>query len=389
MMTTAGTHNLTERCRWSSEENRTEPRVPVRPGPAECVFLAMLPHEPTVTTLTCTLVTLTLFSFMINGLMLLGLGRSDDLSWEPRVALLKNLVVSDLMQTLTFGPTVIYSLVQRRTMTFSIWCKAQYYFGTVSIFSSLVTITCMALERYLYICHALSYLVILTRQRLRLLLSLIWVYSLSIATANLVLLLSVQGKGSEPFTKGLLCEPDTVEQHVGFPRTSAVFRKVAGSFTLLLCLLVYAFSYVRMYRAARNAVVPFNAANTTARRTVAFYCGMVFVQLLPLLLKVATDVLWEVEGTAAFASPSPRDARGPAAATGAESGKAAVLHVSLLVLLTVPPCVNPLVYGLRNAEMRRALTDLLRRWTRRRNAGARGDADADADLARANRAQAR
>lgn len=347
-MTATETHNLTEQRSFLTEENQTEPRVTAQLERAECLFLSVLPYERAVPALICVFVSLTLFSFLVNGLTLFSLGRSDDLSWEPRFAFLKNLIVSDLVQTVTFGPPVIHSLIQRRTMAFSTWCNVQYFAGTTSIFASLVTISCMALERYLYVCHAIRYLVILTRERLRLVLGLIWVYSLSIGTVNMVLLHMGKEQKNDQITKGLLCEPDMVEQHMGFPRASAVFRKVMGSFTLLLCLLVYGFSYLRMFRDARNAVIPFNAVNTTARRTVLFYCGMLFLQLLPLLLKVITDTLWEVEGTVATRSDT-----------------AAVLHISLLIMLIVPPCVNPLVYGLRNAEMRRVLPNVCWYWAER------------------------
>ncbi|KAL6120126.1 uncharacterized protein ACO6RY_04544 [Pungitius sinensis] len=365
VQTVAASHNPVAQCDWSSEGNLTEPRATDLLHRAGCLFLCVLPHEKAVPALVWVFVLLTLFSFLVNGLTLLGLGRSEDLSWEPRVAFFKNLILSDLLQTVTFGPPVISSLLQRRTMAFGAWCKVQYFVGTVSIFSSLLTITFMALERYLYVCHAIHYLVIVTRTRRRLALALIWIYSTCVGTINVMLLHMGRGENNDRATRGLLCEPDTVEQHMGFPRASAVFRKCTGSVTLMLCLLVYVFSYLRMYRDARNAMMPFNTVNTKARRTVLFYCVMLFLQLLPLLLKVASDTLWEVEGTeamVALAEPTPSDA-------------AVVLHMALLVMLLVPPLVNPVVYGLRNAESRRGILSLFRCRTTRRGHGARLDAE--------------
>ncbi|XP_042370580.1 olfactory receptor 2A12 [Plectropomus leopardus] len=356
------THNHTEQCDWLGEENRTEPRVTEQPDSGACLFLSILPYEEAVPALMWMFVLLTLFSLLVNGFTLFGLGRSDDLSLQPHVAFFKNLILSDLLQTVTFAPPVIYSLVQRRTMSFSAWCCVQYFLGTVSIFSSLVTITWMALERYFFVCHAIRYLVILTEVRRRLILSLIWVFSICIGIVNVVLLFTGRGPQAERVTNGLLCEPDTVEQHMGFPRAVAIFRKSIGSFTLLLCLLVYAFSYLRMYQDACNAVAPFNEVNTAARKTVLFYCGMLILQLLPVLVKVTSDALWEVEGTAAMMAPS-------SPSQGAR--KAVVLHMSLLVMLFVPPCINPLVYGTRNAEMRRVLLSLFRCWPEIRSAHVR------------------
>ncbi|KAK1898847.1 Melanopsin [Dissostichus eleginoides] len=358
-------HKTTPACATGSAGNRTAPRVTERLDAAGCLFLSILPHGQAVPALIVIFVLLTLSSFLVNGFTLFRLGRSEDLSWEPRVALFKNLILSDLLQTFTFGPAVIHSLIQRRTIAFHTWCHLQYFVGTVTIFSSLLTITCMALERYLYVCHAIHYLVIITQARLRIALSVIWLYSTSVATINM-LLLHILGRGqdNEPVTSGLLCEPDMMEKYMGFPRATAVLRKSLGLFTLLLCLFVYAFSYIRMYQDARKAMIPFHAANSKARKTVLFYCGMLFLQLLPLLLKVTSDAMWEVEGTAAILAPPP--------SKPTPSATAAALHMSLLVMLLVPPFINPLVYGLRNTEMRHALLSIFRCWTERRRAAERG-----------------
>ncbi|KAG7520864.1 olfactory receptor 14A16-like [Solea senegalensis] len=366
MRTTETHNNVTDRCDWSmSAENGTETRVNGRLDPAACLFRSIMPNSGHVPVLVCVLVLLTLVSLLVNGFTLFRLGRSDDLSWEPRFAFLKNLILSDLMQTVTIGPAVIHSLVHRRTMEFNVWCHVQFFAGTTSIFASLMTITCMALERYLYVCHAIHYLVILTKVRLRVTLSLIWCFSLSISCVTMTLLHLSPPRQIDRAAKGLICEPDVVEQHMGFPRASAIFRKFTGSCTLLLCLVVYAFSYLRMYRDARNAVMPFKAVNKTARKTVLFYCSMLFLQLLPLLIKVVSDALWEVEGTVAMMTPS-SPTQGPGGvrndATPTPSATAVGLHMTLLVLLIVPPCINPLVYMMRSAEMRRVMRRMFRQW---------------------------
>ncbi|XP_008316504.1 uncharacterized protein LOC103384676 isoform X2 [Cynoglossus semilaevis] len=266
-------------------------------------------------------------------------------------------------------------------MEFSAWCYLQYFAGTASIFASFLTITCMALERYLYVCHAIHYLVIITKVRLRLTLSFIWLFSISVACTNVVLLHTGRTQGNGRDTRGLLCEPDVMEQHMGFPRASAIFRKVVGLVTLLLCLVVYAFSYLRMYQDARNAVIPFNTTNSTARKTVLYYCCMLFLQLLPLLAKAASDAVWEIQGTVAMeaqesssSSSSLTSISTSLSTASAASVKrsstfsttAAGFHLTLLILLVVPPCINPLVYLSRSAEMRKALRSLFQWWTEKR-----------------------
>lgn len=185
-------------------------------------------------------------------------------------------------------------------------------------------------------CHAIHYLFMLTQVRLRIALSLICVYSISVSTITMALLVTGKEQMNGNLTRGLLCQPDTVEQHMGFPRAAAVFCKILGPFTLLLCLLVYVFFYLRMYQDARNAMLPFNAVNTAARKTVLFYCSMLFLQLLPLIVKVLWDTLWEVEGTRNM-MPLSSQSQGARKAKPPHSATAAVLHVSLVVFILVPP----------------------------------------------------
>ncbi|XP_048035272.1 olfactory receptor 2AG2 [Megalobrama amblycephala] len=319
-----------------------------------CLFRSMLPSDTAVQVLVCVFVVMTIISLLINGCTLCCLGSSEDLSWERRFALLKNLIVSDVLLIVTQGPTVIYCLLQKTTLPYGAWCVIQFFINTVCVFCTLFTITCMALERYLYVCQAMDYLSILTTRCLYLMVGFTWLISVCLTTI-ITALLSLGHNNSllgKPIT-GLLCEPDTLESHLGFPRAAAVFRKVVGLMVALLCIFSYSFSYLRMYQVARNAVQPFQRVNKRARNTVMFYCSMLLLQLLPIFLKIASDALWELEGNMAMI----RSLDNPGGWT-----LAGTLHILLLVTLQAPPCINPLIYGLRNKEVREALPMLLRWW---------------------------
>ncbi|XP_043971173.1 olfactory receptor-like protein OLF4 [Gambusia affinis] len=355
-MQVAGAPNISSQCLWSTQ-NQTD-----RLATAGDLFHSIIPHGQAVPALICVFAFLTLFSLLANLFTLYIMERSEDFSYLPRFILCKSLIFSDLLQTVTFAPATINSLARRQTMAFGIYCYFQHVVSEATIFSSLTTITCMALERYLIVCYALQYMVTVTRERVSKALVLIWLYSAAIGVISLSLVLSKGRQENIPdVTVGLLCEPDIMEQHVGSPRALAIFRKVAGSLTLLFCLLVHAFSYFSMYRDPSNAVVPFNECNAEARRTVLFYCGMLFLQLLPLLIKVASDAL-ELTGVIEMSAGFREDCLAGPSAT------AAGFHVSLLVMLLVKPCINPLVYGLRSVKLRKALVKLLR-W----RVGNRGD----------------
>lgn len=294
---------------------------------------------------------MTIISLLVNACTLLSLGSSENLSWEPRFALLKNLIVSDVLLIVTQGPTVAYCLLQKTTLPYGAWCLTQFFINTICVFCTVLTITCMALERYLYVFQAIYYLSILTTKRLHLIVGLTWFISGCLSAVIMVLLTlghkpSLLGKP----TMGLLCEPDTIETHLGIPRAPAVFRKVVGLLLTTFCVFSYFFSYLRMYQDARNAVQPIQQVNRRARRTVVFYCSMFLLQLLPIFLKIVSDALWELEGTMAMI----RSLNFPPGWTSAGT-----LTILLAVLLQVPPCINPLIYGLRNRELREALPRLL------------------------------
>ncbi|XP_064154228.1 olfactory receptor 2AG2 isoform X2 [Anguilla rostrata] len=315
----------------------------------------MLPSDTVVYVLMVVFLALSFLSVVVNGSTLFGLGHSRDLSWEPRFALLKNLILNDLLLTFTQSPTVLHCLLNRRTLAFDSWCLVQYFTGTVCILCTLLTLTFMALERYVYVCHAIRYLQIITLQRLRSIIGLIWIISLAIAVVNMVLLHMGRGTFGEA-TAGMLCEPDTVERHMGFPRAAAIFRKLIGVVFILGCILSYSFSYIRMYQEACNAVEPFNCVNSRARKTVLFYGSMFVVQLVPCWIKIASDGLWEMEGTVSMViSPALASSETPVPHRALPSNIAGALHISLLALILVPPCINPLIYGIRNREVREAV----------------------------------
>ncbi|XP_035389096.1 olfactory receptor 14I1 [Electrophorus electricus] len=295
---------------------------------ASCPFWSIVHDEVWLNASKVLVLVFFLFSLLVNIYLLSGLENSDSLSWQPRYMLLKNLVVSDLLQSLTMGPPVLHCLFRHQTLRFGGWCLAQFFSGAVAIVTSLLTVVSMALERYVYTCHGIRYLVVMTNGRMYIFLTLIWLIGLAAAgTSTMLLLMGSDGFGH--IISGFVCEPEVVQAQMKDSLPFETFNKVFVGSLLSFCLLVFLFSYGRMYQEARQVLQPFEQDNIRACRTVLFYLGIFLLQLVPSAIRLITMFVRDVD-----------------------------CHLLVAVLVLIPPCINPLAYGLRNAEVRQALDHL-------------------------------
>ncbi|XP_036427709.1 olfactory receptor 52E8-like [Colossoma macropomum] len=203
-----------------------------------------------------------------------------------------------------------------------------FFTVTLAIVISLLTVFFMVLERFVYICCGINYLVIMTNVRIYTCLSLIWLLALAVAITHIVIMM-LGGPRFGHSIPGLVCEPGVMRVQMAFSLHFEMFDKVTMGTLLFLGLLVFSFSYSRMYQAARQALQPFRQDNKRAQCTVAFYLGVFLLQLFPCAFKFVTMYHEEAH-----------------------------YHLVYVLLLLVPPCVNPLAYGFRNMEVRRALQRL-------------------------------
>ncbi|XP_072524025.1 olfactory receptor 2AG1-like [Salminus brasiliensis] len=295
---------------------------------ASCQFWSIVHNDVLLYVSVVLIVIFFSFSLVVNIYLLLGLENSEALSWQPRYMLLKNLIVSDLLQSLTLAPSMLYCLLCRQTLSFGAWCLAQLFVATLVIITSLLTVFFMVLERFVYICHGIHYLSIMTNVRMYICLILIWLLALMVAASRIFLVMSGQPRLGHNIP-GFVCEPGVVQVQIVFSLRFEMFNKATMVTFLLFAVFVFSFSYGRMYQEARQALQPFQQDNVCARRTVAFYLGIFVLQLIPSAFKFATMFHEEVD-----------------------------YHLLLVLLFMVPPCVNPLAYGFRNREVRQALQHL-------------------------------
>ncbi|KAF7705575.1 hypothetical protein HF521_020861, partial [Silurus meridionalis] len=290
-----------------------------------CLFWSIIYNEFLLNLSIFTILILFTFSLVVNIYLLLGLEHSEALSWKPRYVLLKNLIVSDLLLTVTISLPALHCLLWRETLIFSFRCIAQYFTVAVAILGSLLTVSSMALERFVYTCHGIHYLRIMTNMRLYCFMILIWLLALAGAGSSTALVLMSRANFGR-ILAGFVCEPEVVQAQLEPSNYFETFNKIFIGSVLFLCLLVFSFSYGRMYQEARQVQQPFQQDNARARCTILFYFAIFLLQLFPSIIKLITMFSRDVDN-----------------------------HIYMIMLSLVPPCVNPVAYGIRNKEVSQAL----------------------------------
>lgn len=308
--------------------NETQNDLPSSSDVKSCLFWNIVKNELLLNVSVVLILTLFIFSLVINIYLLLGLEHSEALSWNPRYILLKNLIVSDLMQTLTFAPSTLYCLISHTTLSFNFGCLSQFFTGALSITTSLLTVASMALERFIYTCHGIHYLVFMTKARIYCFVTLIWLLGVAGAGTSTVLVIIEKGK-FDGIIAGLVCEPEVLQAQIKEQMYFDLFTKAFVGTLLFLCLLMFLFSYGRMYQEACQVQQPFQQDNIRARCTIAFYFAIFLLQLFPSMIKFITMCEEDMNDQ---------------------------LYMYMLIL--VPSCANPLAYGIRNVEVRQALKRL-------------------------------
>ncbi|KAM6106978.1 olfactory receptor 14A16-like [Phoenicopterus ruber ruber] len=262
-----------------------------------------------------------------NGLIITAIACDHHLH-TPMYFFLLNLSLLDLGSISTIVP---------KSMTNPLWdtraisyygCAAQVFFFLFLVAGQYALLTIMAYDRYVAICKSLHYRTLLGSRACANMAAAAWGGGLLYAmvhTANTFSLPLCQGNALDQF----FCEiPQILKLSCSNSCLKEVGLLVVGVFVDLGCFLVILFSYVQIFRAVLR--IPSEQGRHKA-----------FSMCLPHLAVVSLFA-----STATFAylkSPS-------------ISSQSLNLVVALLYSV-VPPTVNPLIYSLRNQELKDAISE--------------------------------
>ncbi|XP_071311744.1 olfactory receptor 14A16-like [Agelaius tricolor] len=280
----------------------------------------------------CLLLGISLAALLGNGLIISAVACSHHLH-TPMFFFLLNLALADLGSICTTVPKAMHnSLWDTRNISYT-GCAAQLFFFLFFIVAELCLLTIMCYDRYVSICKPLHYGTLLGSRACAHMAAAAW------ASAFLYSLLHTANTFSLPLCHGnalgqFFCELPQILKLSCLKHYLREFGLIAVSTCLSFgCFVFIVFSYVQIFRAVLR--IPSEQGRHKA-----------FSTCLPHLAVVALFV-----STAMLAHLKPPSMSSPS------------LDLALSVLYSVvPPTLNPLIYSLRNQELKAEVRRLMTGW---------------------------
>ncbi|XP_044278317.1 olfactory receptor 4Q3-like [Varanus komodoensis] len=264
-----------------------------------------------------------------NLLIVVTVHGEPHLHQSPMYFFLANLSIFDIALGSVATPKLLTDLISySRTITF-VGCMVQIFFIHFIGGSEMLLVTLMAYDRYMAICHPLTYMTIMNRPHCIRLLTSCWAGGLIHTTTQMVLLLRL------PF-----CGPNQLDNfHCDLPQViklacadtyATELLVVANSGLLsLVCFLALLASYGVIVASLRGH---FRESGGKALSTCSSHLIVVFISFVPCIF--------------VYLVPFSRS----------HMDKVASVFYTLIV-----PSLNPIIYTLRNRDMSKAMGRLKNR----------------------------
>ncbi|KAM6999321.1 olfactory receptor 14J1-like [Passerculus sandwichensis] len=280
----------------------------------------------------CLLLGISLAALLGNGLIISAVACGHHLH-TPMFFFLFNLALTDLGSICTTVPKAMHNSLWDTWNIYYIGCAAQVFFFLFFISTEFYLLTIMCYDRYVSICKPLHYGTLLGSRACAHMAAAAW------ASGFLTALLHTANTFSLPLCHGnalgqFFCE---IPQILKLSCSKSYLREIwllAASVCLNFgCFVFIVFSYVQIFRAVLR--IP-----SEQGRHKAFSTCLPHLAVLSLFLST---------GTFAYVKP-------PSISTPS-------LDLALSVPYSVvPPALNPLIYSLRNQELKAAVRRMMTGW---------------------------
>ncbi|KAM3669539.1 olfactory receptor 14J1-like [Ammospiza maritima maritima] len=277
----------------------------------------------------CLLLGISLAALLGNGLIISAVACGHHLH-TPMFFFLLNLALTDLGSICTTVPKAMHNSLWDTTTISYTGCAAQLFFLVFFIEAEFSLLTIMCYDRYVSICKPLHYGTLLGSRACAHMAAAAWAGGFLNAlmhTANTFSLPLCHGNALGQF----FCEIPQILKLSCSHSNLREFGSMVFSISLALCCFMFiVFSYVQIFRAVLR--IP-----SEQGRHKAFSTCLPHLAVLSLFLSTST-----------FAHLKPPSISSPS------------LDLAMSVLYSVvPPALNPLIYSLRNQELKAAVWRLM------------------------------
>ncbi|XP_047625130.1 olfactory receptor 8K3-like [Phacochoerus africanus] len=263
---------------------------------------------------------------VVSNLGMIILTKVDSGLQTPMYFFLRHLAFIDLGYSTAVGPKMLVNFIADRNTISYHWCAIQLTFFILFIISELFILSAMAYDRYVAICHPLRYTAVMSQRVCWVLVAVPYLYSVfpSLITTIKIFISSFCGYNiirhfycdSLPLL-ALLCS-STLEIEL--------FIQICSVFNLVSSLLIVLVSYILILKAILRM-------NTAQGRHKAFStCGSHLTVVVVLY------------ATLSFMYMQPKSSH------SFDTDKMASVFYTLVI-----PMLNPMIYSLRNKEVKGAL----------------------------------
>ncbi|XP_010855644.1 PREDICTED: putative olfactory receptor 2B8 [Bison bison bison] len=267
---------------------------------------------------------------LLGNTTIIALSYLDPRLHTPMYFFLSNLSFLDMCYTTSIVPQFLFNLSGAdKSISFG-GCEVQFFISLALGCTECILLGVMAFDRYAAVCRPLHYTVIMHPRLCALMASASWVtgFAISLLQTVLIFLLPLCGRNK---LDHFFCEIPPFLKLACVDTTMNVYMTFFGSVIILLTpVSLIMFSYGRIVRAVLRI------KSTTGRRKAFGTCGSHFT-VVSLFFGTAIYVYFQ-----------------PSSSNNQDQGKFMSLFYTVII-----PMTNPLIYTLRNRDVKGAMKKVL------------------------------